>query len=150
MKVLFVCTGNTCRSPMAEGILKSIAKEKGLDIDVDSVGISAYDGSQASPNSIEAMKKIKIDISKHKASQLHRDLVDESDLILTLSQSHKEFILSNYPQAKDKLFTLLKYAYGEEKDVADPFGRNLAYYERTRDEIYEAIMQFKILRRDKQ
>jgi protein-tyrosine phosphatase len=134
---------------MAEGILKSIAKEKGLDIDVDSVGISAYDGSQASPNSIEAMKKIKIDISKHKASQLHRDLVDESDLILTLSQSHKEFILSNYPQAGDKVFTLLKYAYGEEKDVADPFGRNLAYYEKTRDEIYEAIMQFKILRRDK-
>ncbi|CAK7049092.1 protein tyrosine phosphatase [Tissierella sp. P1] len=139
MIVLFVCTGNTCRSPMAEGILKSIAKEKKLSLEVKSAGISVFDGDNASRNSIEAMKKIGIDISKHKARQLHRDLVDEADLILTMSRPHKEIIISNFPSAKDKIFALLEYVYKIDKDIADPYGGNLLLYEHTREEIYKAI-----------
>ncbi|MDU5079812.1 low molecular weight protein arginine phosphatase [uncultured Tissierella sp.] len=139
MIVLFVCTGNTCRSPMAEGILKSIAKEKKLSLEVKSAGISVFDGDNASRNSIEAMKKIGIDISKHKARQLHRDLVDEADLILTMSKPHKEIIISNFPSAKDKIFALLEYVYKIDKDIADPYGGNLLLYEHTREEIYKAI-----------
>lgn len=139
MIVLFVCTGNTCRSPMAEGILKSIAKEKKLSLEVKSAGISVFDGDNASRNSIEAMKKIGIDISKHKARQLHRDLVDEADLILTMSRPHKEIIISNFPSAKDKIFALLEYVYKIDKDIADPYGGNLLLYEYTREEIYKAI-----------
>ncbi|MCQ4923168.1 low molecular weight protein arginine phosphatase [Tissierella carlieri] len=139
MIVLFVCTGNTCRSPMAEGILKSIAKEKKLSLEVKSAGISVFDGDNASKNSIEAMRKIGIDISKHKARQLHRDLVDEADLILTMSRSHKEIIISNFPTAKDKICTLLEYVYKIDKDIADPYGGNLLLYEHTREEIYKAI-----------
>ncbi|MBU5310705.1 low molecular weight protein arginine phosphatase [Tissierella carlieri] len=139
MIVLFVCTGNTCRSPMAEGILKSIAKEKKLSLEVKSAGISVFDGDNASRNSIEAMKKIGIDISKHKARQLHRDLVDEADLILTMSKPHKEIIISNFPSAKDKIFALLEYVYKIDKDIADPYGGNLLLYEHIREEIYKAI-----------
>lgn len=131
---------------MAEGILKSIAKEKGLDIDVKSVGISAWDGSPVSKNSIEAMKKIGIDISEYRSTQIHRDLVEEFDLILTLSLGHREFILSKFPTSKNKVFTLLEYAYGVEKDVVDPYGGNLLCYEETRDEIHRAIMEMKIVR----
>lgn len=139
MIVLFVCTGNTCRSPMAEGILKSISEKKNLDLKVKSAGISVFDGDNASKNSIKAMGKIGIDISKHEARQLHRDLVDEADLILTMSKSHKEFIRANFSSSKDKVFTLLEYAYKINKDVADPFGGSLLLYEHTRDEIYQGI-----------
>ncbi len=139
MKVLFVCTGNTCRSPMAEGILKSMAKEKNLSLEVKSAGISVFDGDNASKNSIEAMKKIGIDISGHKSRQLHRELIDEADLILTMSKSHKEFIISRFPSYKNKVFTLLEYAHKTNRDVADPFGGSLTLYEHTRDEIYQAI-----------
>lgn len=146
MKILFVCTGNTCRSPMAEGILRFLTKEKDMNLEIKSVGISVYDGEKASKNTIEAMKKIGIDISEHKASQIHRDLVEEVDLILTLSRSHKEFILSNYPSSKNKVFTLTEYTYGVEKDIEDPFGRSLSVYEKTRDEIYQALIQIKIVK----
>lgn len=139
MKVLFVCTGNTCRSPMAEGILKAMAKEKGLTIEVKSAGVAAYDGEGGSKNSIQAMRKIGIDISDHQASLLHIGLVEEADLILAMSRSHKELIKSSFPLSKEKVFTLLEYVYGVEKDVVDPYGGSLYIYEKTRDEIFKAI-----------
>lgn len=139
MKVLFVCTGNTCRSPMAEGILKHIIKEKGLNMEVYSAGVAVYQGDRASRNSIKAMNNIGIDISEHQAIQISHELIEDADLILTMSNSHKDFILSSFESSKDKTFTLLEYAYKTDKNVADPFGGNLAMYEKTRDEIYEAI-----------
>lgn len=140
MKILIVCTGNTCRSPMAEGIFRSLGQERGLDILVKSVGIAVFDGENASTNAIKAMENINIDISTHKSSQFHKGLVEEYDLILTMANSHKETIVLNFPDSKDKVFTLLEYAYKVEKDVEDPFGKNLILYENTRDEIYEAIL----------
>lgn len=139
MKVLFVCTGNTCRSPMAEGILKSIAKEKKLQIDVYSAGISVFEGDGAAKNAIKAMEKIGIDISEHLANGISRKLVKETDLILTMSISHRDFILLNFPEAVGKTSTLKDYAYKVDKSVADPYGGSLAMYEKTRDEIYQAI-----------
>ncbi|HAE92070.1 protein-tyrosine phosphatase [Tissierella praeacuta DSM 18095] len=139
MKILFICTGNTCRSPMAEGILKFMIEKNNLNIEVESAGISVFHGDNASKNSIEAMKKIGIDISRHRAKQIHGELVNDARLILTMSKSHKDFIILNFPRSRDKVFTLLEYAYKLDKDVVDPFGGRLTVYENTRDEIYRAI-----------
>lgn len=143
MKVLFICTGNTCRSPMAEGILKSIAKEKNLNIEVKSAGVFAMDGENAAKNAIAALNKHKIDISNHKSQSVTRELVDEADLILTMSRSHRDTLLLNYPYIEDKVFLLNEYALKKDKDIIDPFGRDLHNYEVTRDEIIKALNKIK-------
>lgn len=139
MKVLIVCTGNTCRSPMAEGILRDLALKNDMDLEVKSAGTYAYDGDSASDNAITAMRDINIDISNHKSRLIHKELIDEADLILTMSSSHKKAIVSKFPEARDKTYLLNDYAFGEIKDIEDPFGGSLSYYEKARDEIYRAL-----------
>lgn len=141
MRIIFVCTGNTCRSPMAEGILKDLAMKNNLDINIKSVGTYAADNTNAAKFAIQAMKDIDIDISNHKSGQVNSELLDETDLVLTMSNSHKESILSQYPLIKDKVFLLNEYAFGISKDIEDPFGGPLMYYEKARDEIYKAVIR---------
>lgn len=139
MKVLFVCTGNTCRSAMAEGLLKDIAKKKNLNIEVKSAGVFAFDGDEASKNAVLALKDMDIDIENHRSQSVSKELVEDADLILTMSKSHRESLIMNYPQMADKIFLLNKYAFDEDKDIVDPFGRDIHNYEITRDEILKAL-----------
>lgn len=129
-KILFVCTGNTCRSPMAAAILEEMAEEEGVDIEVESAGIFAFAGDRASREAMEVLKDKKIDISHHRSKLVTEKLIEEADLILTMTFSHKETLLFKYPFASGKLFTLKEYAYDRTEDVHDPYGRGLkAYYE---------------------
>ncbi|MBQ8002752.1 MAG: low molecular weight protein arginine phosphatase [Clostridia bacterium] len=130
MKVLFVCTGNTCRSPMAEGIFNSISKG------AISRGISA-EGGNASEKAIVTMEKMGIDISKHVSTQLSVEDINQSDLVLTMTKGHKNIILSVLPMCKDKVFTLGEYAGGS--DVADPYGGSEAEYDKCARQLYEYI-----------
>lgn len=138
MKILVVCTGNTCRSPMAEGILKYLADKKNLNLKVRSAGIMAFVGDSASDNSVSILKDMGIDISNHRSSLVNDYMVDESDIILTMTSSHKDILIKRFANARNKTFLYNEYAYGKYTDISDPFGGNIYRYEKTRDEIYKA------------
>lgn len=135
--VLFVCTGNTCRSPMAEGILKEIAKREQLSVSVSSAGICAEDGS-ASQNAIRAMQQIGIDISEHQATQLTLDSIQEASLILTMTAGHRQAIWQAFPKFADKVFALSEWVE-DTMDILDPYGGDLDIYCACRDEIRSLI-----------
>ena len=127
MNILFVCTGNTCRSPMAEGYLKS----KGIEgVTVSSRGLAA-DGSPVSLNSKTAMDEAGIDIGSHISKQITADDINKADKIICLSPSHKAVLLSaGVPENK-------LYILGD--GISDPFGGSIETYRRCRDEIFAAI-----------
>lgn len=139
MNILFVCTGNTCRSPMAAALLEEMAGERNIDINVKSAGIYALDGQNASEGAIEVLKADGINIETHRANIIYRDLLEEADLILTMSASHKSVLLSKFDFIQGKVHTLKEYAYGIQEDVLDPFGGDFHIYKDTKEEIQKAL-----------
>lgn len=137
MNILFVCTGNTCRSPMAAALFNKIAVEKKLDVRIESAGIFAAEGDTASNEAIIAMKKYDIDLLGHHAQNINTELLDKSDLILTMTAAHKMVI---EPSAQRKTYTLCEYA-GIDGDIPDPFGGDVSEYEECAEKIYDALLK---------
>ena len=135
MKILFVCTGNTCRSPMAEGLLNYYKNRDNLYLLVDSAGIFTETGLPIGKNSIDAMAKIGIDISAYRSKKIDQQLLSQQDLVLTMGESHKRFLKENFSFNIEKLYSLKEYVYQIEDDVVDPYGGDLTTYIDTRDEI---------------
>ncbi|MCC8159775.1 MAG: low molecular weight protein arginine phosphatase [Oscillospiraceae bacterium] len=136
MNILFVCTGNTCRSAMAAAIMDKIAVENDLDIFIESAGIFAEDGQSASENAIKAVAKYGIDMSGHRTQPVTQDLIRQCDVILTMTEAHKKLL---EPMAGGKVYTLSEYAGGE-GDIQDPYGGDLEEYEETARQIYDALV----------
>ena len=148
MNILFVCTGNTCRSSMAEGIFKNMLKNNNIDnINVSSAGISAFEGDRANEKAINVLKKHDIDISNHRARQLTNSIIKSSDLILAMTDGHKRSIQKYSPESSNKVFTLKEYAgksIGENMDnmnlnIDDPYGMDYYVYEFVMEEIKNEI-----------
>ncbi|WP_071542372.1 low molecular weight protein arginine phosphatase [Neomoorella thermoacetica] len=112
--ILFVCTGNTCRSSMAAAIAAKLAKERGLDVTISSAGLAAREGDPATPEAVQALAEMGLDLSSHRARQLTAATVRDADLILTMTAEHRERILRDYPEARGKTYTLKEYVQGPE------------------------------------
>lgn len=124
-KLIFVCTGNTCRSPMAEAIYKNLDKES--SINVISRGLVVLFGEPINPKAEVILRKHDLEINNHISKGMKESEIDENTLILTMTEAHKRRIMESFPDAKN-IYTIKEYA-GESGDVLDPYGGSLVEYE---------------------
>ena len=139
--VLFVCTGNICRSPMAQGLFADLLRGR-RDIEVTSAGIGAVGGQAPSTHAVEVMSELDIDIRNIRSKPLMADLVRKADFIFVMTYGHLDSMLLLFPSAAEKTFLLREFETDlpvMEREVSDPIGQSRETYRRCRDQIREAL-----------
>lgn len=145
MKLMFVCTGNICRSAMADWMMKDKIKKNNIkNIEVFSSGIYAQNGDTPTYEAIETMKENNIDLRQHRATNTINSNINEMDLILGMTQSHKNELIYLYPNLKDKIFTLKEYVNYQKEgnnniNIKDPWGFDIETYRACCAEIEECL-----------
>ncbi len=134
--VLFVCTGNSCRSVMAEMLLKKYLKAEGKShIKVSSAGIGAIEGFSPTAETIEVMKEEGIDVKGFKSTKVSKNLIKDADLILVMEPLHKQEVIKAVPEAASKIYLLKEFGLDERSfhpegfSIPDPIGRSIENYE---------------------
>ncbi|MGC8837089.1 MAG: low molecular weight protein arginine phosphatase [Anaerolineae bacterium] len=128
-RILFVCTGNLCRSPMASGLFRKRLEEEGLAdaYEVRSAGVSAVEGSPASFNALRAMEEYGVDLGSHQAHLLTAEDVRSADVVVVMEEYHRKAIVGKLPEEAHKVHLLSELA-GESGDVEDVYGLDLDEY----------------------
>jgi protein-tyrosine-phosphatase len=136
MRILFVCSGNTCRSPMAEAIVRRMASEAGrVDVQVSSAGTNAWDGSPASDGALLVGMERGLDLSAHRSRLLTKEILDDTDLVLVMAPSHLARVKELSPGANVHLLGGFTSDEKHGTPVQDPFGGDLVAYRETADEL---------------
>ena len=132
-KIVFICTGNTCRSPIAEGLFKALNGEQKTGLEAVSAGIFTNNGIPASENAVIVAKELGADISNHKSQMLNGNIVNDAKYLVCMTGAHYDQILLKFPNVSDKLFTL------SPTDIDDPFGGNIDEYRSCATQIKSAV-----------
>lgn len=133
-RILFICTGNTCRSPLAEGLAKKMASDRGLSPEIESAGLSVFpDG--ANPHSVTVAAEYGADLTKHRARPLTDTMLLQADQIYTMTKSQADFLKRIYPSGNEKIKTLC------DQDVSDPYGGSEDDYRLCAQQIWEGLQQ---------
>lgn len=143
--VIFICTGNICRSAMADGYLKYRIKELGKEqvVTVSSAGTHATQGEESPSNAKRAIEKYGANISLHTATTLERANLEQATHILVMTNRHKRDVIARYPNVKEKVKLLGEYAKEKRyKEIDDPWGYSFDIYEKCAKEIVDSIEGF--------
>lgn len=137
--LLFVCTGNTCRSPLAKVLTEAALSAAGVyDWEVDSAGLAAYPGMAASAEASAVAREAGLDLTLHRAKLLSAELLKKAELVLVMTAGHKAALLAGATVCAGKIYTVKEYV-AMAGDVADPFGGDLACYHQTAQELHSLV-----------
>jgi len=134
MRVLFVCSGNICRSAMAAGYFRQLTSDKGLShVLVDSAGTLGIEGSPAAREAVEVMRDVGIDLSAHRSRGVRAEDLRTADIVVAMTRDHLEFLAARHPEGHGDRVLLRYYeespdADSDAPDLEDPIGRSLEFY----------------------
>ena len=134
MNILFVCTGNTCRSPLAQAILQEKIDREDLDISVDSAGVCCGYGEPMSAHTTALIDAMGIFFT-HTSQPVTQKLIDDADMVVTMTNSHKQLLVGAV--GPDKLFCIDDVTH--KGDIADPYGRDLSAYKKVEKQLRDAM-----------
>jgi protein-tyrosine phosphatase len=128
--ILFVCTANVCRSPMAEAIFNALAEEKGVPWRAASAGVAALEGEDITPNARAALEEVGIYPEGHRARQVSEAMLEEAEIVLGMSPGHVRALRRRSGSLSDEVYTLPEYATGvySEAGIPDPYGHTMATF----------------------
>jgi len=129
-RILFICTGNICRSPMAEVLLRNRLEKEGLiGWEVKSAGTWTVDGASASRYAIQLMAERGLDLGSHHSQGVNRRMLEQADLVLVMTQGHAEALRLEFPDQSEKVYLLSEMRNGHRFDIDDPYGGSQAEYQ---------------------